>query len=319
MMLKHFDDADHTLFEVEQKPEQTYHFSDLIEKYLESRKNEKQKEVTSRKLACERVIEIAGDLPLADYNNLHAYDIAQAMAAEDYANRTIQKNITYANGLFRWALKNRDGAGRQYLSSLPWRDLELGEYGVQARPYIPLTEKELYELFALKMEHQEKLLLSMLITTGMRLDEAALMTWERITTHKNVLCFSLVNDDENVLVKNRGSMRYIPVPNALKPILGNGGEGRLFKYRIDQDGKAQAKASDAVMPYIRQVTTNDRKVVHSLRGNFKDLIRDLGVSKEINDFITGHAQGDVAGKYGQGPSMNKRLEVVNKIQHPWLN
>ena len=72
------------------------------------------------------------------------------------------------------------------------------------------------------------------------------------------------------------------------------------------------------MPYIRQVTSNDRKVAHSLRGNFKDLVRDLEVSKEINDFITGHAQGDVAGKYGAGPSLNKRLEVINKIKHPWL-
>ena len=121
-----------------------------------------------------------------------------------------------------------------------------------------------------------------------------------------------------VKVKNRGSMRYIPVPKALKPILGNGGEGRLFNYRIDQDGKAQAKASDAVMPYIRSVTKNDRKVAHSIRGNFKDFIRDLGVSKEINDFITGHAQGDVAGRYGKGPSMDKRLEVINQIEHPWL-
>ena len=72
------------------------------------------------------------------------------------------------------------------------------------------------------------------------------------------------------------------------------------------------------MALIRKVTSNKRKVAHSLRGNFKDLVRDLEVTKEINDFITGHAQGDVAGKYGAGPSMQKRLEVVNKIKHPWL-
>mgnify|MGYP003332231892 CR=1 FL=1 len=93
-----------------------------------------------------------------------------------------------------------------------------------------------------------------------------------------------------------------------KPIIGNCGKGRLFNYRLDQDGKAQAKASDAVMPYIRNITKNDRKVAHSLRSNFKDLIRDLEIPKELNDFITGRAQGDVAGKYGPGPAMSKRLE-----------
>ena len=154
------------------------------------------------------------------------------------------------------------------------------------------------------------------VITG--LSDAALMTWERLAVYDGVWCFSLANDVEDVKVKNHGSMRYIPVPEALKPILGNGGKGRLFNYRIDQGGKAQAKASDSVMPYIRNVTKNDRKVAHSIRGNFKDFIRDLGVSKEINDFITGHAQGDVAGRYGKGPSMDKRLEVINQIEHPWL-
>ena len=152
----------------------------------------------------------------------------------------------------------------------------------------------------------------------MRLDEVALMTWERITTFDDTLCFSLVNDVEDVKVKNRGSMRYIPIPDAVRPLLGNGGEGRLFDYRIDRDGKAQAKASDAVMPFVRNITDNDRKVAHSLRGNFKDLVRDAGVSKEMNDFITGHSQGDVAGDYGRGPSLASRIKVLNSLKHPWL-
>ncbi len=105
----------------------------------------------------------------------------------------------------------------------------------------------------------------------------------------------------------------------MRPLLGNGGEGRLFSYRIDADGKAQAKASDAIMPFIRNITDHDRKVAHSLSGNLKDLIRDAGVSKEINDFITGHAQGDVAGRYGSGPSLATRSEVLNQIKHPWLS
>jgi hypothetical protein len=113
-------------------------------------------------------------------------------------------------------------------------------------------------------------------------------------------------------------MRFVPVPEIIKPMLNQRGQGRVFAYRVDRDGKAQAAASDAVMPLIRMITTDDRKVAHSLRSNFKDELRELEVSKELNDFITGHAQGDVGGKYGEGPSMAKRLEVLNKISHPWL-
>ena len=50
----------------------------------------------------------------------------------------------------------------------------------------------------------------------------------------------------------------------------------------------------------------------------KELLRDLEVSKELNDYITGHGQGDVAGEYGIGPSLAKRLEIINRIEHPWL-
>ena len=47
-------------------------------------------------------------------------------------------------------------------------------------------------IFALDMGEQERLLLSILISTGMRLDEVALMTWERIREYEHVLCFCLV-------------------------------------------------------------------------------------------------------------------------------
>jgi hypothetical protein len=61
--------------------------------------------------------------------------------------------------------------------------------------------------------------------------------------------------------------------------------------------------------------------VHSLRGTFIDLVRELGdVDSEDRKFITGHKQGDVGGDgYGEGPSMKKRLHIINKVEHPWLH
>ena len=90
------------------------------------------------------------------------------------------------------------------------------------------------------------------------------------------------------------------------------------EFTRDQDGKAQASASKALMPQIRKVTDDRRKTVHSLRGNFKDMLRDAGVSKEVNDFITGHGSGDVAGNYGSGPSLSVRKEAVERLQFGFL-
>jgi integrase len=293
-------------------------FSDVVEGYLNS-KTEASKERSQRLKACNTVIRICGDFPLAKYSKLHAYDIARSMHEDGYSRSQISKMITYGRGLFKYASKTRGTNGEALLVDQPWKDIELDDYGKEKRKYKPLEVEELHALFALEMGEQERLLLSILISTGMRLDEVALMTWERVREYKGVLCFCLVNDTGDERFKNRGSMRFIPVPQIIKPMLIKRGQGRVFTYRVDRDGKSQAAASDAVMPLIRKITTDDRKVAHSLRGNFKDELRELEVSKELNDFLTGHAQGDVGGEYGEGPSMNKRVEVINRIKHPWLN
>lgn len=68
-------------------------FSDLIYDYLDS-KTEAKKERSQRLKACQRVIEFCGDLPLADYTKLHAYDLAKAMDGSGYSNAQINKMIT---------------------------------------------------------------------------------------------------------------------------------------------------------------------------------------------------------------------------------
>lgn len=298
-------------------PPDQLRFSDVVEDYLNS-KTEASKERSQRLKACDTVIRICGDFPLAKYKKLHAYDIARSMHEDGYSRSQISKMITYGRGLFKYATRTRGTNGEALLVDQPWKDIDLGDYGKEKRKYKPLEVEELHALFALEMGEQERLLLSILISTGMRLDEVAMMTWERVREYKGVLCFCLVNDTGDERFKNRGSMRFIPVPQIIKPMLIKRGQGRVFTYRVDRDGKSQAAASDAVMPLIRKITTDDRKVAHSLRGNFKDELRELEVSKELNDFLTGHAQGDVGGEYGEGPSMNKRVEVINRIKHPWL-
>lgn len=292
-------------------------FSDLVEPYLESNSSEGRKEQSQRRKACELVLELCGDLPLDQYQKLHAHDIGRAMHQDGYSNSQIKKMITYGRGLFRYATTTRDSFGQQNLKEQPWHDVSLKKYGVEKRNYKPLLQDELFSLFAQQMNAQDRLLLSILIATGMRLDEAALLTWDRIREQDGVLSFSLIED--GLKIKNESSRRYIPVPEIVRPMLGNGGEGRLFDYRLSSEGKATAKASDKLRVHIRKVTKDDRKVVHSLRGNFKDLLRSLKVTKETNDYITGHAAGDAAGKYGEGPSMSVRAEAINAIKHPWLD
>ena len=305
-----------TIPKIELSADRSPLFSTLIDGYLESKVG---KDVSQRRLACARAVTYIGDKPINQYDRVDAIDMAKKMDADNYSNKRIKTIISYVRGVFIYAGTIRGENGKVVLERHSWNDLKLANYGTKTRPYLPFSKEELHLLFQQPMPKQERLLLSILMTTGMRLDEAALMTWERIVEYQNILCFSLLpsNEEDTVIVKNEGSKRYIPVPDIIRPLLSKSGKSRLFNYRT-HNGKAQAKASDALMPFVRKVTASDRKVVHSLRGNLKDLIRDAGYTKEINDFLTGHAQGDVAGRYGKGPSIAKRLEVLNSIDHPYL-
>jgi hypothetical protein len=130
-------------------------------------------------------------------------------------------------------------------------------------------------------------------------------------------------DLTSAIVKNKGSQRKIPVHCSLPWVTSgkaNGKAGQMFpEFTRDKDGKAQASASKALMPLIRKVTDDKAKVVHSLRGNFKDAMRDAGVSKETHDFITGHSSGDVAGKYGSGPNLRVCSEAIERLSFTTLN
>jgi hypothetical protein len=48
------------------------------------------------------------------------------------------------------------------------------------------------------------------------------------------------------------------------------------------------------------------------------MLRDVGVSKEINDEITGHGSGDVAGDVYGGTSIQTRAEAISKLNLSWL-
>ena len=153
----------------------------------------------------------------------------------------------------------------------------------------------------------------------MRLTEAASLTWERFndTEHQGIRYFSLIDTgDEEVATKNTGSSRHILLHPTL--ILPAKSTGRLFDYKIDNDKLASTSAGEGINPIIARIVNHDKKRVHSFRRTLKILLRDADVPKEINDYYTGHGQGDVASKAYGGVSIQKRYDALCKVQHPWL-
>ncbi|WP_157888297.1 DUF6538 domain-containing protein, partial [Neptunicoccus sediminis] len=252
--------------------------------YLENRHWDRDRTKSAAKRAITEFVTAVGDMPITDVTKQHAYEYAQKMHVSGKAFKTIKSKISAVSALLTWSEKAGD------IKENPFVQLKLAGYGVKSKKYRPFSEKELHAIFAQKMEKQDRLLITLLLTTGMRLDEVALLDWSQYHVTDGIRYFDLTS----ALVKNEGSKRLVPIPDIVKLKKGN---GRLFDYNLDSDGKASTSASKHVMKIVRNVVTDKEKVIHSFRGTLKDLMRDVDVKKDISDFITGHSMGDVASSY----------------------
>jgi|GEM_PF-1426848 len=293
---------------------------DVLEDYIKSKtwNREKTKKTAIRHLKI--ISDILENPTLTSLTSRDAIDVSKTIIRESRKDDgSVIKLATLKDIISNMSVFMRYCVREGYCDLNVFTGLDLQDLGADETvdSYVPFSKAELHQLFEITMPDQDRLLLSILTVTGMRLDEAALLTWEQVQEEDGISFLSLLDDDENkVIVKTKGSLRRVPLPDVLT--LPERATGRLFSYKLDADGKAQKEASKQLMRHVRRVSKMRTKAVHSLRGTFKDLLRDADVSKELNDFITGHAAGDVAGKYGSGFSLQRRYEAINSVQHPWL-
>jgi site-specific recombinase XerD len=314
--------------------------SRLLPDWLEHLEHTNQGDPKERKSRASKVgefVSVVGDLNVEDIAKQHAYQYAKWLHSEGKANKTIRSLITKVTAFLTWS--EQEG----HIKSNPFVNLKLSHYGAESLPFLPFEPEELTAIFEQDIAPQERLLLSLLAVTGARLDEIALLNWSQVQCLHGITYLDLRADQ--IRVKTDGSHRVIPVHSVVAPMLMGGGTGRVFDYRIDENGKAQGAASKAVMPYIRQITKERRKVAHSLRGTFKQMLENAGVTpemverleageislveidqalsdnrveKRVNDKITGHSAKDVAGKYGFGPLLIPRAVAIEKLDVSFL-
>ncbi|WP_411352500.1 DUF6538 domain-containing protein [Leisingera aquaemixtae] len=221
---------------------------------------------------CEHALEqfqrFAGSRTLDSITPVMVHDFAEWIG-EGKSKKLIGKKLGYVRRMVDHAVR------KGWIPSNVFVGIKLDKnLGTNTKSYVPFTADELEGLFKLAMPEHLRRLLSILVTTGMRLDEAALLTWEDVKEddRQGVLYFDLTSS----IVKNKGSERKVPVHPALDWIAA-GRTGLMFpEFPRDRDGKTQSGSSKKLMPLVRKITEEPTKAVHSLRGNFKDMLRDAG-------------------------------------------
>ena len=254
-----------------------------------------------------------GDMVIDQVEPHHAYEFLDALLEENpkVARSTLDTNIYGCRAFFNFLIEDK-GA----LKINPFNRILLRKRGVKPVEWQRYETDELYTIFQYPWTEDQRLLLAILVTTGMRLEEAVELTWERYndTDYQGIKYFSLLSTgEEDPKVKTDSSARYVILHPALDEMLLTRKQesGRLFTW-------AHNHAGEEINPILKGLFNHPRKRIHSFRRTFKILYRDHGVDEKSIDALVGHAEGDKMRKAYAGVGVPKRYENLLKVEHPWL-
>ena len=300
-------------------PTEALNYSSVMPEYIERVERDTPLEDTKRKKKrwAKQFLDVMGDLEIAAIKPKHAYDYLDKILAENpkRSNKTLKDYIWGVQDLLKYCVQ------RDYIQSNPFRDLDLKTVGKPSKETYPFEKSELKAIFAHDWNAQDRLLLSILVTTGMRPSEAGNLTWERFndTEHEGIRSFTKLDTaDERVRVKNAGSKRLVPIHPDLQ--LPEPSTGRLFDYEKNEDGLSATEIGHQILPILHDIVPHPNKNIRSFRKTFKRMCRDSGVGEEVHDAITGHRQTASASRanYG-GMGVPVMFEAISKLNVSFLN
>ena len=273
-------------------------------------------------------VSIIGNRPLDQVIARDALTIMEALDEEGKANNTIKTYKRSVSNLLDWAVTNslNETIEEPWIKANPFKGISSKDYGKEKRSYEALKTDQLHKLFELNMPNDMRLQFCIAITTGMRLDEIALLEWGQYKIDRNGLRYFDLS--LGAIVKNdRFSARTVAIPDCL--MLPKPATGRLFDWVTDDDGKSSKDASKALNKWVKKIRyddADDRKVFHSLRHNLTGFMSNLrpAPASEHMDWITGHGmEGNVTASerqttYSQDIDVEIKYDIVNRVKHPWL-
>lgn len=157
--------------------------------------------------------------------------------------------------------------------------------------------------------------------TGARREEIAQLYIADIRQHETgQWFFRIIDDRPDKSLKTDSSRRDIPIHDdlielgILELVHRRSPTSRVFPQLVKvSDGYAGIVAK-AWRPLTQQcnVYRPGRNPLHAFRHTFKTLARENGIPKEVSDWITGHASGNVGDNYGINP-LTRMAEEMRKF------
>jgi integrase len=150
-----------------------------------------------------------------------------------------------------------------------------------------------------KLPLADRLMVTILATTGMRLGEAFHIKGEAV---ERGIRYVMVGS------KTEASLRRVPLPAAMLPLLPKAIKGALFADDV------ASRASLRLNRFLRRIgITDPNKVIHSFRHRAQDRLRAAECPSDIRHAILGHEERTVAAGYGEGFAVPVLKRWIDRI------
>jgi integrase len=250
----------------------------------------------------------------------------EALIGSRLSPKTIKNYLTIIKTFFRWASKNKR------IATNPAADVEYRAKPDPATARLSYSEDDAKRILTAARHEKEahkRWVPWLAAFTGARCDElcGAMATDVRIEDGVQIIRIDPVGREEGGSVKNRASIRSVPLHPALAAegfldyVAALPKDGPLFpKVTPDRFGKRGGNGTKTIGRWVREKVgiTDPRKAPnHSWRHRFADQCKKAGIPRELRFAIEGHATGDVGDTYGsEGYPLSVLADAVGTLPHP---
>jgi integrase len=260
-----------------------------------------------------RFVSIVGDMPVENASIETARAYRDDRETTGVKSGTVQKEINVIKSVFNKGCRELSINTRN-----PFESVRATKIGQDATKRQTITSAEIKQLIAACKKDSDDIACMLLLAlfTGARIGEIiGLRTKDVKLTSKVPTAISIeAYGDRNLKTSN--SERIIPIHPAIRSVVKsqlNVDNSSLFPRYCDGLNKPNADSASATLnKRLKKLFTNKHVTNHCLRHTIEDRFRDADVPKDRRDEILGHAKQDSADTYGQGRSLSKKLEDLQR-------
>ena len=243
-----------------------------------------------------------------EFTRQHADEFKQLLINTGAAPKTINSYLSRLRAVFTEQV-NRDNLIKNPASHL--KNLPLQRKSLLERENDYYTEPEVIAFFGQDMDPVYREALLGLFLTGLRFEELANLTWDRIDFDNHML---MIRTTETFITKTPAAERNIPISDMLYLQLKDKFRTRRTEFVFPS--KNLNKLSERTLltvckRYAKTAGISKEATLHKFRHTFSSLLSQYGIAYEVREYLLGHKpKGSLTAHYTK-LDPNKFHYVVN--------